>query len=237
MGKLDAEVDQDIEFVVYTKDKGFDHVINYINRNGRNCSRITEIKSETNVIKKAASKTRETAQIKSSLKSSTKSKSSKQSFSQDSSFIIQNLSNQKGQKRPRKKKTIKNHINSIVKNKQKVEQIYHDLIENGFITENGEKISYNLETENTPKIKQRGDKQKEHKNSNLSENAMKIIRTLIKMGNKRPRKDKTLKNHFKLLGDVDGSSFINELIQKNIIKIDKSGRVSYSLKRFKGHLD
>lgn len=233
MGKLDAEVNQDIEFVVYTKDKGFDHVIDYINSNGRNCSRITEIKSETSENKKSASKNRETAQIKSSLKSNSKSKPSKQSLSQDSLLIIQNLSNQNGQKRPRKKKTIKNHINTIVKNKQKAEQIYHDLIVNGLITENGEKISYNLGTTNKPKIKQGANKQKNNKNSGLSENAMKIIRTLLKMGNKRPRKDKTLNNHFKRFGNIDGSSFINELIQKNIIKIDKSGKVTYSLNRFK----
>jgi len=39
LGKLDATTDSNVEFVILSKDKGFDHLIRFINDNGRKCSR------------------------------------------------------------------------------------------------------------------------------------------------------------------------------------------------------
>jgi hypothetical protein len=123
LGVYNQNVARDVEFVVLSKDTGFDSLIRYINTRGRRCVRINSIIELTKNVKNTPT-------------------------AESTRRVIENLTKINYNKRPRTRKTLIKHVESLLKtSKEKdrdAESIVDDLFIRELIKESSGKLKYNL---------------------------------------------------------------------------------------------
>lgn len=218
LGKLDEIADREIEFVVLSKDKGFDHLISFINDSGRKCRR--ELLS---LPKNRMSAPKEDTQNDIKYVDPPKPQSEKNpvldsSLQQKVSDIISRLNKIAGQKRPRKKKTLMNFINTV--HKDSANDIFEQLENLKCIQDNGTSITYSINISASPVSN----------NVNVDETFKEIVDKLKNLsGQQRPRKKKTLINYIKNLKKGDPGKMMNLLIERDLVIVSSDGKTQYNL--------
>jgi len=230
LGKLDVISDLDVEFIVLSADKGFDHLIQYVNDNGRICYRETRKSLVEDVIK--VKKTDFNADVVDK-GARIKEKTSKGlvNDSKDIERVSEDILNDKvdhvldelkklsGDKRPRKIQALNNYIKTI--EKDHVAEIVKKLISNGAIYEKSGAVTYEVSVDSMPI-------------DECVEGFRELIINLKNMsGNKRPRKIKTLKNHINTLKKGDSSQLLKSLEERKVIEVVEGDKVKYDIKYMK----
>ncbi|MBU2514288.1 hypothetical protein KJ966_23375 [bacterium] len=218
LGKLDTTADKEIEFVILSKDKGFDHLISFINDSGRKCRRelLSESKDQSidlhvesqinsKVIEPEKTPTRTNPILSNDLQ-------------QNVSDILNRLNKISGQKRPRKKKTLINFIKTVHKNM--ADEIFNQLEILKCIQDNGKSITYSIDTSASP-----------ISNDISSDEIFKEIASKLTnlSGQQRPRKKKTLINYIKHLKKGDPEKIMNLLIEHDLVVVSHDGKAQYNL--------
>lgn len=150
LGKLSA-VDMSANFYVISKDKGFDSLIAYINKNGVSCTRAVSI-ADLPIIKKSAA-SNAALKVFSSAKPTAKAKAQptqttlkKQPAATLANLVLANLEKRKGST-PRTVKTLMSTIKTLCGeqyNDKEVDAVFKRLLKLKYVVMNGEKISYQL---------------------------------------------------------------------------------------------
>jgi len=229
LGKLDEIADKEIEFVVLSKDKGFDHLINFVNDTGRRCMReqLSDAKNQKNELKKDNSQktvqSDKVNQINNIVNVSEKEPPQTNpilanDLQQRVSDILQRLNRIPGQKRPRKKKTLINFIKTVYKNG--ADDIFNQLVTLKCIQDNGISITYSINTSASPILN----------NFNDDEIFKEIVEKLSNLsGQQRPRKKKTLINYLKNLKKGDPGKIMNLLIDQELVTVSSNGKTQYNI--------
>jgi PIN domain-containing protein len=232
LGKLDVTSDLDIEFIVLSADKGFDHLIQYVNDNGRICYRETRKSLVEDVIKVEKTDVK-TDVVDKGARIKEKTSKGLVGDSKDIERVSEGMLNDKvdhvldglrklsGNKRPRKIQTLKNYIKTI--EKDHIDEIVKKLISNGAIYEMSGAVTYEIDTDSVPM----------DENINI-EGFRELIANLKNLsGNKRPRKLKTLKNHINTLKKGKSSLLLKSLEKSKVIEVIEGDKVKYDLKYMK----
>ncbi len=230
LGKLDVTSDSDVEFIVLSADKGFDHLIQYIHDNGRICYRETRKSLVEGVVKdgkvggaKDVIDNGDKVKEKSSKGLVDDSKSIKivpeKILNEKADYVIGKLKKLPGNKRPRKIQTLKNYIKTI--EKDHVAEIVKKLISKGAIYEKLGAVTYDV------------DSLPMDENLNVEGFKELIINLKNLSGNKRPRKLKTLKNHINTLKKGKPSLLLTSLEESKVIEVIEGDKVKYDLKYMK----
>ncbi|MBU3915531.1 hypothetical protein KKA14_08340 [bacterium] len=231
LGKLDATTDSNVEFVILSKDKGFDHLIRFINDNGRKCSReslstlknsqkiqTTDVPSESQGSEVDRQINQQGRTNKIAKDTPVDSSPLAEDIQQKVSDTIGRLKKMAGNKRPRKVKTLKNFIKTF--HKKLENEIYNHLLSLKCIQENNSSISYLIDSDAAlvPEVL-KPDKP-------IAE----IIEKLIHLsGNQRPRKQKTLLNYIKNLKKGNAEGILKVLVDQNIVSVSEDGKTQYNL--------
>lgn len=220
LGKLDVTEDPEIEFIILSKDKGFDHLIQFINERGRNCRRVTKESLCINSPVTPKTSAKANSPIEDKLKAA-KEKPLPAPIPNDIrnkvSHVIENLRKVPGKQRPRKLKTLKNQIKNIEKGFEN--EILQQLQASGIVKETANSLVYSLESAATP-INDKSE----------IEGFRELCKNLKKMdGNKRPRKLKTLINHIKAFRKGNHEALFQTLKSKQMIKLISGDKVKYHL--------
>jgi len=124
LGVYDRSVDRKIEFVILSKDTGYDFLIRYINRNGRKCRRINSVIELTRNIKNTPT-------------------------AESTKKAIENLKKIQHNKRPRTRRTLVKHIESLFKTSKETEwdaeSTVDDLFIRELVKESNRKLKYDID--------------------------------------------------------------------------------------------
>jgi hypothetical protein len=230
LGKLDVTSDLDIEFIVLSADKGFDHLIQYVNDNGRICYRETRKSLVEDVIKVGKTDVKtdvvdKGARIKEKISKGLVGDSkdiervSEGMLNDKVDHVLDELKKLSGDKRPRKIQALNNYIKTI--EKDHVAEIVKKLISNGAIYEKSGAVTYEVSVDSMPI-------------DECVEGFRELIINLKNMsGNKRPRKIKTLKNHINTLKKGKSSQLLKSLEERKVIEVVEGDKVKYDVKYMK----
>ncbi len=122
LGELNHEAPKNISFIIFTKDRGFDPLIKYVNRLGRKCRRINSL-LELN-----------------------------QNFQEkidDAKLgkVIENLSKIDKKRRPRTRNTLHKHMANLLKDRvdeSELETLVDSLFITGKVSESNRRLNYNF---------------------------------------------------------------------------------------------
>ena len=124
LGRLCERMDKEIELIVLSKDSGYDSLIRYVN----------EIGIKTRRIANPAELSDSTKQLPTS------------NFT---NYIANNLRKIDNQKRPRTRRTLKKHIESLLREKagaNEIDAIFEEMFIKGFLSEVNNRLKYNIDT-------------------------------------------------------------------------------------------
>lgn len=127
LGRLCERMDKDVELIVLSKDSGYDSLIRYINELGIKTRRIAN--------------PAELSDSKKQLPSSNFTK-----------YIVNNLNKIDGQKRPRTMRTLKKHIESLLREKagaSEIDAILEEMFISGLLSEINNRLKYTFDTSQT----------------------------------------------------------------------------------------
>lgn len=209
LGKLDVLAESDIEFVILSKDKGFDHLIRYINDTGRKCRRelIPVVKNENQL---------ETIVVES--QDGFINPILPNDIQKEVSDIMGRLKKIAGKKRPRKKQTLQNYIKTVYNKHEN--DIFNHLLKLGCIQDNGSSITYSIDSGAAPLPN----------SINSIESIKEIVEKLANLsGQQRPRKKKTLLNYIKSLKKGKAGDILNLLIDQRFVNVSSDGKAQYNL--------
>ena len=122
LGKL-SQMNGKLEFIILSKDKGFDPLIRHVNHHNIACRRINSLLE--------LSKTQQVFPLNDNCMTA----------------VLENLSKIAKNKRPRTRKTLKQHIKSLLRNKmsdQGIDKILDSLFVQKKLSEENNKLKYNL---------------------------------------------------------------------------------------------
>lgn len=124
LGRLCERMDKDVELIVLSKDSGYDSLIRYVNELGIKTRRIAN--------------PAELSDSKKQLPSSNFTK-----------YIVNNLNKIDGQKRPRTLRTLKKHIESLLREKagpSEIDAILEEMFISGLLSEINNRLKYTFDT-------------------------------------------------------------------------------------------
>ena len=127
LGRLCERMDKDVELIVLSKDSGYDSLIRYVNELGIKTRRIAN--------------PAELSDSKKQLPSSNFTK-----------YIVNNLNKIDGQKRPRTMRTLKKHIESLLREKagaSEIDAILEEMFISGLLSEINNRLKYTFDTSET----------------------------------------------------------------------------------------
>ncbi|MBP7527095.1 MAG: hypothetical protein KA801_04170 [Syntrophorhabdaceae bacterium] len=127
LGRLCERMDKDVELIVLSKDSGYDSLIRYVNELGIKTRRIAN--------------PAELSDSKKQLPSSNFTK-----------YIVNNLNKIDGQKRPRTLRTLKKHIESLLREKagpSEIDAILEEMFISGLLSEINNRLKYTFDTSET----------------------------------------------------------------------------------------
>ncbi|MBU2646735.1 hypothetical protein KKI24_18645 [bacterium] len=239
LGKYDLTADSDVEFVVLSADKGFDHLIRFISDNGRSCYRRslstlkkrsavvdtdddaetdTDVPRDTDsILHKTTSRKKRPAK-KAAPEKVVSSPQPPEDTQARVADIISKLNKMSGQRRPRKTKTLKNYIKTIHKGFE--DDIFRQLITLQCIEENKSSITYSIDDSLSP----------DPVSSPVDTKISGIISKLRSLaGKQRPRKLKTLLNYIKNLKKGDPEAIMALLTDQNVVVVSEDGKIQYKV--------
>ena len=124
MGAYDQNIEKKIQFIILSKDTGYDSLIRYINKNGRICRRINSVIELTKDVKSTPT-------------------------AKNTQKVVENLRKIQPQKRPRTRKTLTKHIESLLQTaKEKdgdTEAVVDDLFMRELLKETNNKLRYSID--------------------------------------------------------------------------------------------
>ena len=116
------ERDRDSEYVILSKDKGFDPLVRYINKQNVKCRRINSI---IEISEPRGSR----------------------DHSEEYTKVLENLKKIEKAKRPRKRNTLKKHVRTVI-GKPLTEEVYNEIIDQlfikGIVSEENGKLKYEI---------------------------------------------------------------------------------------------
>lgn len=124
LGRLCERMDKDVELIILSKDSGYDSLIRYVNELGIKTRRIAN--------------PAELSDSKKQLPSSNFTK-----------YIVNNLNKIDGQKRPRTLRTLKKHIESLLREKagaSEIDAILEEMFISGLLSEINNRLKYTFDT-------------------------------------------------------------------------------------------
>ncbi|MEN6616179.1 MAG: PIN domain-containing protein [Syntrophorhabdus sp.] len=127
LGRLSERMDKDVELIVLSKDSGYDSVIRYINELGIKTRRIANPAELSDNSKPLPS-------------------------SNFTNYIINNLTKIDGQKRPRTVRTLKKHIESLLRDKagpNEIDAILEEMFIRGLLSEINNRLKYTFDATET----------------------------------------------------------------------------------------
>jgi len=127
LGRLCERMDKDVELIILSKDSGYDSLIRYVNELGIKTRRIAN--------------PAELSDSKKQLPSSNFTK-----------YIVNNLNKIDGQKRPRTLRTLKKHIESLLREKagpSEIDAILEEMFISGLLSEINNRLKYTFDTSET----------------------------------------------------------------------------------------
>ena len=127
LGRLCERMDKDVELIILSKDSGYDSLIRYVNELGIKTRRIAN--------------PAELSDSKKQLPSSNFTK-----------YIVNNLNKIDGQKRPRTLRTLKKHIESLLREKAgpaEIDAILEEMFISGLLSEINNRLKYTFDTSET----------------------------------------------------------------------------------------
>ncbi len=127
LGRLCERMDKDVELIILSKDSGYDSLIRYVNEIGIKTRRIAN--------------PAELSDSKKQLPSSNFTK-----------YIVNNLNKIDGQKRPRTLRTLKKHIESLLREKagpSEIDAILEEMFISGLLSEINNRLKYTFDTSET----------------------------------------------------------------------------------------
>jgi len=122
IGRLSEREKEDVEFVILSKDSGFDSLVKYINDSGIITRRIGNL-AELNENKKELPASKFT------------------------SYVVANLKKIDNPKRPRTRSTLRKHMESILRDRAQdyeIDLIIEEMFVNGLLTQTGNRLKYNI---------------------------------------------------------------------------------------------
>jgi hypothetical protein len=123
MGIYDQNINRSVRFVILSKDTGYDSLIRYINKSGRGCRRINSVAELTKNVKDTP-------------------------LSADAKKVLSNLKKIQPNKRPRTRRTLRKHIESLFQAVSETnfdaETVVDELFSHELIKELNNKIRYNI---------------------------------------------------------------------------------------------
>ena len=123
LGELNQTSESDVDFIVLSKDTGYDPLIRFISQTGRRCTRI---KNVAELHQKGASLPE----------------------SQLTATVLENLRKIEAKKRPRSRKTLRSHIVALLKEKAKpneIDEIMEELFVKETLSEMNGRLKYYLD--------------------------------------------------------------------------------------------
>jgi hypothetical protein len=126
LGRLCEQLNKEVEFIILSKDSGYDSLIKYVNDLGIITRRIAN-----------------PAELADSTKQLPSSKFT--------SYVVANLNKILNPKRPRTSGTLKKHIESVLRDKvnaNEIDLIIEEMFIKGLLTETNNRLKYNLDTIN-----------------------------------------------------------------------------------------
>jgi hypothetical protein len=135
LGKYNENAAKDVRFVILSKDTGFDALIKFVNSTGRVCRRLEKLDSLPEKRTPPPPKS-----IEEILPEMGDAKT-------DIAKIVQNISKIKVNKRPRKVRTLKNHLESIITKAGahlNIDEIFEALIQQDVIAVDGTNVVYKV---------------------------------------------------------------------------------------------
>jgi hypothetical protein len=127
LGRLCERMEKDVELIILSKDSGYDSLIRYINELGIKTRRIAN--------------PAELSDSKKQLPSSNFTK-----------YIVNNLNKIDGQKRPRTLRTLKKHIESLLREKagpSEIDAVLEEMFISGLLSEINNRLKYTFDTSET----------------------------------------------------------------------------------------
>jgi len=124
MGVYNQTIDGRVQFIILSKDTGYDSLIRYVNRNGRVCRRINSITELTRNVKNTP-------------------------LPAETNKVLDNLKKIQPNKRPRTRRTLIKHVESLFQAAKEqdvdAEAVVDDMFMRELIRELNNKIRYNIE--------------------------------------------------------------------------------------------
>jgi len=123
LGRLSERMDKDVELIILSKDSGYDSLIRYINELGIKTKRIANPAELSDSKKQLPS-------------------------SNFTNYIVNNLNKIDGQKRPRTLKTLKKHVESLLRDKagsNEIEAILEEMFIRGLLSEVNNRLKYTFD--------------------------------------------------------------------------------------------
>lgn len=124
MGVYNQTIDKKVQFIILSKDTGYDSLIRYVNRNGRICKRINSITELTRNVKNTP-------------------------LPGNTIKVLENLKKIQPNKRPRTRRTLIKHVESLFQAAKEqdvdAEAVVDDMFMRDMIRELNNKIRYNIE--------------------------------------------------------------------------------------------
>ena len=127
LGRLCERMEKDVELIILSKDSGYDSLIRYVNELGIKTRRIAN--------------PAELSDSKKQLPSSNFTK-----------YIVNNLNKIDGQKRPRTLRTLKKHIESLLREKagpSEIDAVLEEMFISGLLSEINNRLKYTFDTSET----------------------------------------------------------------------------------------
>jgi hypothetical protein len=123
LGRLSERMDKDVEIVILSKDSGYDSLIRYVNEMGIKTRRIANPAELSDSKKQLPS-------------------------SNFTNYIVNNLNKIDGQKRPRTLRTLKKHIESLLRDKagtSEIDAILEEMFIKGLLSEINNRLKYTFD--------------------------------------------------------------------------------------------
>ncbi|MHB8109566.1 MAG: PIN domain-containing protein [Syntrophorhabdaceae bacterium] len=127
LGRISERMDKDVELIILSKDSGYDSLIRYINELGIKTRRIANPAELSDNSKPLPS-------------------------SNFTNYIVNNLNKIDGQKRPRTVRTLKKHIESLLRDKagpSEIDAILEEMFIRGLLSEINNRLKYTFDTTET----------------------------------------------------------------------------------------
>jgi len=123
LGRLSQRTQDGVEFIILSKDSGFDPLVKYINESGITTKRIGNL-AELDESRKELPSSKFTA------------------------YVVANLRKIDNQKRPRTRGTLRKHMESILRERApgyEIDLIIEEMFVNGLLTQTGNRLKYNID--------------------------------------------------------------------------------------------